>query len=121
GPRGHPVDARKVRSLVPVTVQAREGQVAGCVGAAVLFGDDVLDLERDLHVLRRQPAVLATEPGPLADGFGGRLIHDRGPTGSSCGGAVARGPGGWSRASSTASSCPAPGVRRGRWSLPGCS
>src|SRR5262249_18228685 len=43
---GHRVDPGQVRRLVQVTAVAGEDEVFGVVGAAVLLGDDVLDVVR---------------------------------------------------------------------------
>jgi hypothetical protein len=67
------IDPREIRPFVQVAVIAGEGEVIGVVGAAVLPGDDVLDVKRDERdVLLQQPTVFAAPPSPrsneIADG-----------------------------------------------------
>jgi hypothetical protein len=47
------VDTRKIGAFVEIAVDASPGEVLGCVRAAMLAGDDVLDVK----ILRRQNSV----------------------------------------------------------------
>ena len=68
---GDGIDAGQVRALAQVVWVTGEGQVAQCVHASVLFGDDVLDVKREEGiVVFVEAAVLAAAPSasehPLA-------------------------------------------------------
>jgi hypothetical protein len=58
------VDAGKICSLKRVTMVTREGQVMGGCGAAVAFGDDVVDFKGNIIVLLGHPAILAPRTCP---------------------------------------------------------
>jgi hypothetical protein len=53
------VDPCRICPLKRVTMVTRQGQVLGGGGAAVAFGDDMVDLERDVVVILSHPAILA--------------------------------------------------------------
>ncbi|CAN5900513.1 hypothetical protein BH23GEM7_BH23GEM7_30910 [soil metagenome] len=64
---GEGIDSRQVGSLVQVTAVAGQSQVIEVVRAAVLPGDDVLDVVGQLAVLLDEPAVFTTIRCPTAN------------------------------------------------------
>ena len=60
------IERGDVGTLVPVTVDARQGQVIGRGLAAVLLGDDVVGLMRQQNIGLMHAAVLATASRPRA-------------------------------------------------------
>src|SRR5207253_240962 len=81
------VDARQVRAFTVVAEETGEGQVSGRRRAAVLSGNDVVDLEGDLIKLLGHAAVFAAVPGTLPDQALDVGSHARSP-GSESGGAA---------------------------------
>jgi hypothetical protein len=70
------VDARDVWALVKIAARAGETQVRWILMAAVLPGDDVLDVKlREGLVLVRKPTVFARIPCPLLNESPSRGIH----------------------------------------------
>jgi hypothetical protein len=64
----HRVDAAQIAALVQVAVMASQGQVPSRIGAAVLFGDDVFDLETEVGlILLVKPTILAAALCTLPD------------------------------------------------------
>ena len=62
---GREMPSRDVRTFMPIAMETCEREVV-CVGcAAVLAGDDVVDVERQRVSEGRQSAVFATARGPL--------------------------------------------------------
>ena len=61
------IDAAEIRSLVQVTTVTSQAQIGRIVLAAVLFCDDVLNMEGNVDRSLREPAVLATLSGSLSD------------------------------------------------------
>lgn len=57
---GGGIDARDVWSLGPIAAWARKAEVGQRRSAAVLFGDDVVDLKRQLVCRLRQATILAS-------------------------------------------------------------
>jgi hypothetical protein len=73
---GHWVDAGQVRPFVRVTVWARERQVVEIVGASVLAGANVLNVEREERRRCLQEATLLTPvPGSLSNRFAPLVEH----------------------------------------------
>ena len=64
------VQAGNVRSLEAITIPACDCEIGGDGTAAVLAGDDVVDLEREGRCFLRQAAVFASSGGSLADMLG---------------------------------------------------
>lgn len=69
------IDPRQVRPFVAVAVAARESEVFQYRGAAVLLGDDVVELKRQCREGFWEAAVLAAVTGPDADSFVNRFVH----------------------------------------------
>jgi hypothetical protein len=53
----------------------REGKIIGLIGAAVLFGDNVLDVVHEFAVILRQQTIFATIPGSLPNKVARGRIH----------------------------------------------
>ena len=71
-PRVYPGD---IRPLVAVAGEARQAKVLCLRLAEVMLGDDVIDLERQVEVTRRNLAVFAAASRPLPHEFLQRAIH----------------------------------------------
>src|SRR5262249_48373019 len=71
------IDPGDVRPLEAVAVKAGERQMGSVGGAAVLPGDDVIDLEGDGRQTLRKPAVLAGTVCPPPDERRESLLHQR--------------------------------------------
>jgi hypothetical protein len=69
------VDAAEVRAFVGVAATAAPGQVFQFVAAAVLPGNNVIDLEYSVNDAVGKMAVFATSTGSLADRVSQGLIH----------------------------------------------
>jgi hypothetical protein len=69
------IQAGDVWAFEPVTVRASEGEIAFDRLATMLFGDNVIDLERQRQRKLWDPAVLAAIGGALADETRQFLIH----------------------------------------------
>ena len=70
------VDAREVRAFVVVTVMAGKGQVGGMIAAAVLFGNDVLDVKRrEGSECFREKAIFTPIARALPDMLACRDVH----------------------------------------------
>jgi hypothetical protein len=61
------IHAREVRALAEVAAVAGQREIVNVIAPAVLFGDDMLDVVRQLAVLLTQQAILATVVSPAAD------------------------------------------------------
>ena len=75
GSAGFRIDPRNVRTLEAVAVRASQRQIVFHGLAAVLFGDDVVDLEGQRQRPVRHPAILAALGGPLPDAGEQLAIH----------------------------------------------
>jgi hypothetical protein len=69
------VDPRQIRPFVAVAVAARESQVFQHGRTAVLLGDNVVEVERQLSERFREATILAAVTGPDADVFVNRFFH----------------------------------------------
>ena len=69
------VDTCYVGTFAKITAVACKCKIVDFVGAAVLFGDNVLNVMRQFAVLLRQAAILATILGTLANKMARRGIH----------------------------------------------
>jgi hypothetical protein len=69
------VDSTEVWALVQIAAMASEREIFDIVAAAVLTGDNVLDLMRHRAMLLTEPAVLATISCPVADKQPGSGVH----------------------------------------------
>jgi len=69
------VDPREIRPFVAAAVAARESQVLQYGGAAVLLGDDVVEVKRQFSERFREATILAAVTSPDADGFVNRFVH----------------------------------------------
>jgi hypothetical protein len=69
------VNPRQVWPFVAVAVAARESQVFQHAGAAVLLGDDVVEVKRQFSERFREATILAAVTGLDADGFVNRFVH----------------------------------------------
>ena len=69
------IATRDVRSFVTVAVQAGERQIRGVAASSVLPGNDVVYLEREPVVRKRNTAVFAPAPGSVPDLFCQPWIH----------------------------------------------
>ena len=69
------VNTAQVGALLKIALGAGEREVGGVIGAAVLPGDDVFDVEAEGRDLLRETAVFATVARPLADKIAGGDVH----------------------------------------------
>jgi len=60
---GHGIHARQIRPLVKIAPITSECEIVALVAAAVLLGDNVLDMKRHIHGRLWQAAILATIAG----------------------------------------------------------
>ena len=77
------VDTGEAGALPEVTFGRGQNEVLDAVGAAVLAGQDVLDVEPQRRVALGHPAALAAEPGTVADELPRRCVHQFGEEGFS--------------------------------------
>ncbi len=61
--------------FIAVAEKARERQIRRVGRSAMLLGDDVVDLERQIAVGLRKPAVFAAIPGALPDQADKSSLH----------------------------------------------
>jgi hypothetical protein len=62
------VDTRQIRTFVEITIDARQGEVVDVIGAAVLLGDDMLDMQGGKRrIILMQLTVFATIAGARSD------------------------------------------------------
>ena len=69
------VDAAKIWTLVMIVGVASQGQIAWHCFSTMLFGDDVINFERDRCKLFGQLAVFAAAPCSLSHEFDRFCIH----------------------------------------------
>jgi hypothetical protein len=69
------IHSREIRALVQVAAVAGQRKIVNVVAPAVLFGDDRLDVVRQLAVLLTQQAILATIIRSAADKVPRRGVH----------------------------------------------
>lgn len=69
------IDACQVGALAEIAPVARQRQVVGFVGTAVLFGDNVFDVMRQCTMLLGEQTVFTTILCPSPDEIVGRGIH----------------------------------------------
>jgi hypothetical protein len=61
------IHAREVRALAKVAAVAGQRQIVNVIAPTVLFGDDMLNVVRQLAVLLTQQAIFTTVIRPAAD------------------------------------------------------
>ena len=69
------IDTCQIGALAEIASVARQRQVVGFVGTAVLFGDNVLDVVRQRTVLLGEQAVFTTIPRPPPNEIARDRIH----------------------------------------------
>jgi hypothetical protein len=69
------IEPRDIRPLEQITMYTCECEIRGVITAAVLFGNEVFDMECRLIMLLPKPAILATLSGPLPDEIPRRCVH----------------------------------------------
>src|SRR6185369_2567819 len=69
------VNSGQIRTLTKIAAVARERQVVGIVGAAVLLRDDVLDVMPQFAMNLAQAAIFASLTSPAADEVPRSRIH----------------------------------------------
>ena len=74
------IDPRQIGSLVEIAAMTCQGEILCIIGAAVLFGHNVLDVMDQLAMVLMQPAILATlaspQPYEVSDGGIHLLLSD---------------------------------------------
>jgi hypothetical protein len=71
------INAREVRAFVMVVGETGEGEIARDGLAAVLFGDDMIDLEREFIIALRHAAVFTASMSTCPNELGKRPFHGR--------------------------------------------
>ena len=72
------VDAGKIGALVVVALRTGESQIFQLIGAAMLAGDDVIDVKSQGRVSLRQAAVFTAFASPLAHELPRGVVHQDG-------------------------------------------
>lgn len=70
------VNARQVWPFEAITERTGQREIFQLGWAAVLLGDDMIQMKRDFREQLWEVAILAAMPGPIADGLLGGVIHE---------------------------------------------
>ena len=69
------VNSGKIGALVAIAFRTGESQIFQIIGAAMLTGDDVVDVKSQGGMSLRHPAVFTAFASPLAHELPGGVIH----------------------------------------------
>jgi hypothetical protein len=69
------IDARHIRTFVTVAVTTGEREIVQRGGAAMLLGNDVIEMKRQFGKRFRKVTIFAAAPRTIPDGLLGRLVH----------------------------------------------
>lgn len=69
------IDPAEVDALLEIALRTGEREVGGVIGAAVLLGDDVFQVETESGSMLREAAIFAAVLRPLAHQISGDVVH----------------------------------------------
>ena len=72
------INPGKIGALVAIALRAGESQIFQIIGAAMLTGDDVVDMKSQGGMSLRQPTVFTAFASPLAHELPGGVVHQDG-------------------------------------------